>query len=215
MADTAPDGSPVALYALLPERGEGDLVASVASPGATVLELGCGAGRITRQLVARGFRVTAVDESPEMLAHVQGAETFHAPIEKLDLGRRFDVALLASNLVNTAEPTRRRAFLETCVRHASLVVIETLPLGWQPVDGAVSEAGEVEMRLQVDGVDGPIVRGTMRYAGRGRRWEHAFRMMVFADESELDAALADVGLRVDRWLDRTRGWFTATAETDA
>jgi hypothetical protein len=39
-------------------------------------------------------------------------------------------------------------------------------------------------------------------------------MMAIADEAELDEALAEAGLRVDRWLDRTRGWFAATAGTD-
>ena len=36
-------------------------------PGAEVLEIGCGTGAVTARLVARGARVTAVDQSPEML----------------------------------------------------------------------------------------------------------------------------------------------------
>ena len=47
--DVARDGSPVGLYKRLPELGEGERVASVLPAGAFVLELGCGAGRITRQ----------------------------------------------------------------------------------------------------------------------------------------------------------------------
>ncbi len=132
--DAAPDGSPVGLYARLPELGEGEVVASVLAAGASVLELGCGTGRITRQLARLGYRVTAVDESPEMLAHVLDAETIPAQIEGLDLGRRFDAVLLASNLV-TAEPEQRWAFLETCRRHADLVIVEGLPLAWSPEDG--------------------------------------------------------------------------------
>ena len=53
--DTAPDGSPVGVYVRLPELGEGELIASVLPAGASVLELGCGTGRITRQLVRQGF----------------------------------------------------------------------------------------------------------------------------------------------------------------
>ncbi len=45
-----------------------------AGAGASILELGCGAGRVTHPLVALGHPVVAVDESPEMLAHVRGAE---------------------------------------------------------------------------------------------------------------------------------------------
>src|SRR3954463_3338539 len=84
--DAAPDGSPVGLYARLPELGEGEVVAAVLPGGVSLLELGCGAGRITRQLVRLGYRVTAVDESREMLAHVRDAEAREAPIEGLELG---------------------------------------------------------------------------------------------------------------------------------
>ena len=129
-----------------------------------MLELGCGVGRITRQLVRLGFRVTAVDESPEMLMHVRDAETVQARIEELDLGRRFDAVLLASNLV-TAEPEQRQAFLETCRRHADLVLIEGLPLGWEPEDGERT-LGDVVSRLRVDRVEDGVVHGD---AVRGRR----------------------------------------------
>ena len=52
---------------------------------------------MTHPLVALGHPVVAVDESPEMLARVRGAETVRARIQDLDLGRTFD-AVLASHL---------------------------------------------------------------------------------------------------------------------
>jgi len=67
----------------------------------TPYPVGCGTGRITHPLVALGHPVVAVDESPEMLAHVRDAEKVCARIEHLALGRRFDVVLLASHLINT------------------------------------------------------------------------------------------------------------------
>lgn len=203
----APDGSPVEVYALLPELGEGDVVAQAVPAGATILELGCGTGRMTRQLVRLGYRVTAVDESAEMLAHVEGAETVHAPIEGLELGRRFDAVLFASNLI-ASEPERRRAFLETCRRHADLVVVEGLELGWEPADNE-SRLGEVVSRLNVERIEGGVVRGSVEYAARGREWRHEFAMRVFSDQAELDAALAAAGLLFERWLDRR--WFIARA----
>lgn len=212
VAGTAADGSPVELYSLLPEQGEGELLAEAVPEGGTILELGCGAGRITRQLLERGYRVTAVDESAEMLAHVRAAETVEASIEELDLGRRFDAALLASNLVNAAEPRLRQALLDTCARHASLAVIETLPLGWEPRDGTESLFGDVVGRLAVASWSEGIVRGEMAYEVGARRWTHAFAMRVFADDSELDSALAAAGLRLERWLDRS-GWFLARRAT--
>jgi SAM-dependent methyltransferase len=205
--NAAPDGSPVEVYARLPELGEGEIVASVLPAGASVLELGCGTGRITRQLVRLGYRVTAVDESAEMLAHVRDAETVQAQIEGIDLGRRFDAVLLASNLV-TAEPAQRRAFLETCRRHADVVVCEGLPLAWSPEDGE-TVLGEVVSRLHVESVEDGLVRGEMEYESDGETWRHSFEMRVFADEAELSAALAEAGLRLERWLDAR--WFTARA----
>src|SRR3954451_7630756 len=38
------------------------------SPGARILELGCGAGGDTAEMLARGFDVRATDGSPEMAA---------------------------------------------------------------------------------------------------------------------------------------------------
>jgi SAM-dependent methyltransferase len=205
--NAAPDGSPVEVYARLPELAEGEIVASAIPAGASVLELGCGTGRITRQLVRLGYRVTAVDESAEMLAHVRDAETVQAQIEGLDLGRRFDAVLLASNLVTT-EPDQRRAFLETCRRHADVVVCEGLPLAWSPEDGE-TVLGDVVSRLQVERVEDGLVRGEMEYESGGKTWRHAFEMRVFDDEAELSDALAEAGLRLDRWLDAR--WFTARA----
>ena len=37
------------------------------TPGAEVLEIGCGTGAVTALLVERGARVTALDQNPEML----------------------------------------------------------------------------------------------------------------------------------------------------
>jgi SAM-dependent methyltransferase len=209
----APDGSPVELYALLPERGEGELVAAAMPPPATVLELGCGVGRITRQLVGRGYAVTAVDESPEMLAHVRDAETVCARIEELELGRGFDLVLLASNLLSV-EAEQRRAFLEACRRHSDLVVIETLPPGWQPRPGA-SQLGDVVSQVRIDSFEDGVARGEVVYEADGRTWSHEFAMHVFADEDEVRAALAEGGFSLERWLDRERGWFIATVAARA
>jgi SAM-dependent methyltransferase len=205
VAEIAPDGSPVELYARLPELGEGEIVARVVPAGASVLELGCGTGRITRQLALQGFRVTAVDESAEMLAHVTDAVIVQAPIEGLDLGRRFDAALLASNLVN-AEPAQRRAFLEACRRHSDLVVIEGLPLSWSPGDSETT-IGDVRTRLHVVRREDGVVHGEMAYEADGAVWRHVFAMHVFADDAELGVALAEAGLRLEQRLDER--WFTA------
>src|SRR5579859_7120113 len=106
-----PDGCAVDFYALMPDFGEPGIVHEAAGAGASILELGSGAGRVTHPLIALGHPVVAVDESPEMLAHVRGAETVCAQIQDLALGRRFDVVLLASHLISTDDTAERSAFL--------------------------------------------------------------------------------------------------------
>jgi SAM-dependent methyltransferase len=73
------------------------------SGGASVLEVGCGTGKLTEMLVERGLRVDAVDPGPNMLAVARrrvGAAapvTFHlGRFEDVDLGeRRFDAVFSA------------------------------------------------------------------------------------------------------------------------
>ncbi len=143
-----------------------------------------------------------------MLAHVEDAETVCARIEGLDVGRRFDAVVLASNLIN-ARPELRTAFLVTCGRHSDRVVVEGLPLGWLPKEGK-TQLGSVSSRLSVDRVEGPVVRGSVEYTSGSHHWHHSFAMHVLADADELGAALTEAGLRLDHWLDGPNGrWFVA------
>src|SRR5438128_598118 len=109
-----PDGCGVEFYAQLPPgHREADLVAAVAKAGATVLELGAGAGRVTRCLTERGLQVVAVDESAEMLDRIAGTRTVVARIEELDLCMHFDVVMLASHLVNVPDDDAALQLLRT------------------------------------------------------------------------------------------------------
>jgi hypothetical protein len=51
---TAPDGSRVEVYALLPPLGEAEIAHGVLTPGAEVLEPGCGTGRVAHLLNKSG-----------------------------------------------------------------------------------------------------------------------------------------------------------------
>ncbi|HZD38445.1 MAG TPA: class I SAM-dependent methyltransferase, partial [Actinomycetes bacterium] len=103
-----PDGCAVEFYATLTPGQEPAIVHQAIPQGASILELGAGAGRVTHPLLALGHPVVAVDESPEMLERIRGAETVLARIEDLDLGRRFDAVLFASYLVNVPDQRWRR-----------------------------------------------------------------------------------------------------------
>jgi SAM-dependent methyltransferase len=202
------DGSPVEVYRRLQETGEADLVASVVAPGSTILELGSGAGRVTNELVERGYAVTAVDDSPEMLEHVRASETVCAKVESLDLARRFDCVLLGSHFVND---TGRAPLLETCARHVDVdgvVLIEAYPPGLDWTPGRVTRLGDVVVRLVEAERTDDRVRAEVEYAVDGRTWRQRFEAELL-DEQELRTALSSAGLRFDRWLSAERGWFVA------
>ncbi len=114
-----PDGCSVELYALLPAGGEAELVHRSIPAGASVLDLGCGTGRIAAPLAALGHEVVAVDESAEMLALVHDVRPVRAHIQDLRLPTTFDAVLLASHLLNTPGADDRQALLATCRAHVS------------------------------------------------------------------------------------------------
>jgi SAM-dependent methyltransferase len=192
----APDGSPVALYLRLGPEPELSVLMGLLPPGASVLDLGCGTGRIADALAERGHPVVGVDESPAMLAHVRLAQAVHAPIEGLDLGRRFDAVLLLSHLVNTADDGQRAAFLATCARHAGgVVVLQRHPPGWHaqwPGLEDVSVAGDEVTATSVY----RLPEGELRQRWRAR----------VLDDDALDDQLRAAGLRRvpgpvdDRWV---------------
>ena len=143
------------LYSLLPPMGEPDIVHAAIPAGAGILELGAGAGRVTHHLLQLGHPVVAVDESSEMLARIRGAGTVRARIEELHLGRRFDVVLLASFLVNTADRGLRRRFLAACrehVRDDGCVVIQRHEPTWfeAAVEGERTSGG-ITFRIALSG----------------------------------------------------------------
>jgi SAM-dependent methyltransferase len=207
----APDGSPVDLYLLFPPAGEAERVHAAVPESATVLDLGCGVGRISHELIRLGHPVVAVDESPEMLAHVRGANKVKGSIEELDLGRRFPCVLLASHLVNTADAKQRRAFLRTCARHVAddgVILLERHEPDWAPEEGVSGRMGEVTIALEDVRVDPPAVAATVRYEADGRTWRHPFDALLLDDDA-LDEELRAAGLRLSRVLDERGTWVEA------
>ncbi|GLZ77982.1 methyltransferase [Actinorhabdospora filicis] len=207
-----PDGCAVAVYTALPSTGEPEIVHAAVPAGASILELGSGAGRLTRDLVALGHPVTAVDESPEMLAHVRDAETHLGDIAVLRLGRTFDVVLLASFLVNTYREDLRAAMLATCRAHVApggcVLIQRHLPSYF-----AVSTSERYGVRISTLAVDHPepgVVAATLEYRIGEKVWTHSFQERLLS-EVELEECLAEAGLAVDAYLDRDRTWLRARA----
>ena len=211
----APDGSPVAIYRLLPDLGEVDLIRACLPAGASILELGCGAGRMTAGLLALGHRVTAVDESEAMLAaaeeRTQGARYVLARIGELSLGETYAVVLLASRVINN--PEVGPAALATARRHLApdgLLLVEAYPedVDWPAQVGRVTVVGAVSISLTRAHVADGRLDATVHYEVEDRAWEQSF-VADLLDETAIRRSLSDAGLAFDAWIGRERGWFAA------
>ncbi|MCR6487106.1 class I SAM-dependent methyltransferase [Amycolatopsis sp. OK19-0408] len=203
------DGCSVEVYLLLPPAGEPEIVHRAVPPGASILELGCGTGRVTHPLVELGHEVVAVDDSPAMLRHVR-AETVCARIADLRLGRTFDAVLLGSHLINTEREADRRAMLAAARRHLApegRLIVEWHPPEWfdTVLSGQGGRLGEVELELADVTRDGDLLSATVRYAARGRRWNQEFTCRRLG----LDTVLTSADLTFDGWLTADRNWFAA------
>ncbi|MYT70426.1 MULTISPECIES: class I SAM-dependent methyltransferase [unclassified Streptomyces] len=210
-----PDGCAVELYSRLPVEDEPDIVAGAVPAGARVLELGCGVGRVTHALIERGFEVTAVDESPEMLERVRGARTVRSTIEGLDLGgERFDVVLLASLLVNTGDAAVRRGMLDTVRRHVAddgCVLIQRVRDGAYedlPRERHFAETGLTIRMVSSEPIGGGVRSAKVEYLFPDAEWTQTYRVLPMTLE-EFEQALAEAGLKVDRCLTDDRVWVRA------
>ncbi len=92
-----------------------DLLLDRLTPGATVLDIGCGSGRpIARSLLEMGLRVTGIDSSQRLISIARrdfpDAEWIVGDMRDLDLARRFDAVLAWYSLFHLAPDDQRRMF---------------------------------------------------------------------------------------------------------
>jgi SAM-dependent methyltransferase len=211
VADIAPDGSPVAFYRRLPAEGEPELIDALIGPGTSVLDLGCGPGRIAGPLVALGHAVTGVDDGAGMIAALPpGVEGVVGDARHIRLGRRYGAVLLASHLVN--DPDGGPEIAATAAAHLApggVVVGETYPPGWDPSAsvGRPRRIGDARVELLRATVEGDRLEAEVRYGVDDRWWSQVFHARLL-DEPGLRDLLAGAGLTFLRWLERP-GWFLA------
>ncbi|CAL9412567.1 class I SAM-dependent methyltransferase [Streptomyces sp. enrichment culture] len=214
-----PDGCAVELYSRLPIGDEPEIVAGAVPAGAHILELGSGVGRMTHPLVERGFTVTAVDESPEMLARVRGARTICGSIEDLDLGETFDVVLLASFLVHAGDVEVRRGMLRTCARHVAdggcvLIQREGEDYHTNLPRERVDPTGFTVRMLSSEPVGEGVNSVRAEYVFPDAVWTQTFLARPLTQE-QFEEALAEAGLRVDKYLTPDRIWVRAVPAVPA
>ncbi|MDP9405602.1 MAG: class I SAM-dependent methyltransferase [Actinomycetota bacterium] len=106
-------------------HGEANFVASLG--GGSVLDAGCGTGRVAIELARRGLEVVGVDRDAAMLAAARAkAPTLEwlaadlADVSVTDAGgalRRFDTVVLAGNVMIFLTPGSEAAVVANLVRH--------------------------------------------------------------------------------------------------
>lgn len=189
----------------------------------SVLELGCGTGRVTRALAGRAARVVAVDLSPELLARARrrlatcaAVTLVLADMRSLDLGDVFDLVVAPDDpFVHLLSGDDRDAALEAVARHLApggRFVIDGM--WWTPGELAAARgaAGLTKDRLcRYEGpgnlhvhetwhadAEGPGFEARYLYAAGGRTLREAsFRGRRWTRE-EVEERLPKVGLEVAR-----------------
>lgn len=100
-------------------HGEADFVMRLAPR--SVLDAGCGTGRIARELARRGVATVGVDLDEGMLSTAQRKapqlEWHCADLSAIDLSRVFDVVLLAGNVMIFLTPGSESAVVANLARH--------------------------------------------------------------------------------------------------
>ena len=100
-------------------HGEANFVSRF-SPG-SVLDAGCGTGRVGRELHRRGVDMVGVDLDAEMLTTARercpSALWIEGDISVIRLGRTFDIVLMAGNVINFVIPELRQQALDNLVQH--------------------------------------------------------------------------------------------------
>ena len=180
--------------------GEEDLDALLArldarlDPGAHVVEVGCGAGRMTRAIAGRVGRVTAVDVSPRML---EIAREQNPGLENVEW-----VAGDGATLAGIPD-----ASADACLSH---IVFQHIPdpqvtLGYVREMGRVLRPGGVAM-FQISNAPAvhrpPFEGPRRRWSALRGRWPRGQRSPAWVgssvDLADLRAAAAEAGLELDR-----------------
>lgn len=162
-----PDYSPEAIEALVRELGIG--------PGARVLDLAAGTGKLTRQLVGTGAELIAVEPVPEMraklVAAVPGVELLEGTAEQIPLPNHSVDAVVVGQAFHWFDGVRAVSEIRRVLRPTG-----ALGLIWQARDPSrpwVTRLDEI-----IDGADD----GHPHY--RTGAWRQAFDLLALFDPIE-------------------------------
>lgn len=188
-------------------------------PPASIVDFGAGCGRLSVPLAAEGYRVTAVEPSPAMLAQLQGrtegrgVDTVCCTMQAYRADRKHDLALCVFTVV--AYLLDERALRDAFAAAAACLVPEGLFLLDVPdasvFEGFDHDTGEIMRRVDIESVgasiyqfseettlrteDGPV---TYRESFPIRHWTReeildATAQSGFVTESDVAAHFAELG----------------------
>jgi SAM-dependent methyltransferase len=144
-------------------HGEADFVMGFAPR--SVLDGGCGTGRVARELARRGVEAVGVDIDDEMLATARRKSPelrwINADLASLDLARTFDVVLLAGNVMIFLAPGSEGTVVTNLARHVAR--------GGVLIAGFQVQAG----RLGVDRYDQLAAAAGLSLKERWSTWDRA------------------------------------------
>ncbi|MEM7139624.1 MAG: class I SAM-dependent methyltransferase [Actinomycetota bacterium] len=149
-------------------HGEADLVSSLIDEhelgaGASVLDAGCGTGRVAIELAARGNEVVGVDLDEPMLTEARtkapDLRWELADLLEVDLGRDFDVVVMAGNVMIFVAPGTEAGVVATMARHV------------RPGGLLVAGFQTGGRRLTVDDYDAHAVAAGLRPVARWSTWD--------------------------------------------
>ena len=136
--DDARPRYPAALWAVLEDAG-------VVHPGARVLELGAGSGQATRELVARGAVVDAVEPGPALAAAlaatVPAVTVHHARAEEVELAPAGYDAVVAATAWHWMDPAAVLPAVHRALRPGGLLAVWWNVFGDEDVPTPFRDAG--------------------------------------------------------------------------
>jgi SAM-dependent methyltransferase len=149
-------------------------------PGARVLEIGCGTGQLTRSLLARGLRVTAIEpgerliaRARDQLANAAGVEFVNRRLEEASVAHAHYSAVFSASAIHWVDPdVSWRKIADALVDGGTLALVSYFGLE-EPRSAGDQQALRAAMARVAPGVvaDWPIYRdldATLGGAGERR-----------------------------------------------